>query len=302
MKHLFLVTVIFLLISPAAFGQTAPAAPSAEMTAATKLIQENKWPEAEKAFLELVKTEQNNARAWFYLGFARHSQEKWEAAIEAFKKNVEIGKGAAGMYNVAAGYARMNKKDEAFEWLEKALKNGAAFTTDINADVDFENIRPDARFKQMLELVEQQKNPCLYSEEARQFDFWIGDWDVYVNGNKVGENLVEREVAGCTLVENWKSRGGQTGKSLNAYNPSTKKWKQFYVGSQGGVLEFEGVYKDKILHLEGESLAANGTKIINILEFHDLPDKSVRQLWKQSTDAGKTWSVVWDGIYKRKEK
>jgi hypothetical protein len=31
-------------------------------------------------------------------------------------------------------------------------------------------------------------------------------------------------------------------------------------------------------------------------------DGSIRQVWKQSTDDGKTWKVEFDGIYKRKAK
>jgi hypothetical protein len=29
------------------------------------------------------------------------------------------------------------------------------------------------------------------------------------------------------------------------------------------------------------------------------PDSRVRQLWESSTDGGKTWSVVFDGLYER---
>jgi hypothetical protein len=28
------------------------------------------------------------------------------------------------------------------------------------------------------------------------------------------------------------------------------------------------------------------------------PDGSVRQLWEQSTDEGKTWQVAFDGLYR----
>ncbi len=55
------------------------------------------------------------------------------------------------------------------------------------------------------------------------------------------------------------------------------------------------------MRLEGDTIGANGVKTMNILEFHDLPDKTVRQLWKQSTDGGKTWITVWDSIYFRKK-
>jgi tetratricopeptide (TPR) repeat protein len=304
MKHkILMTTAIFLMIgltTQIAFAQQ-PSTPSPEMVAANKLVQDKKWKEAENAFDKIVKSEPKNARAWFMLGLSKHSQGKWKEAIEAFKKNVELANAPFGMYNVAAGYSQLNKKDEAFEWLEKALTNGAAFGSNISADADFANIKGDTRFKKMLEIVDQQINPCMYSAEARQFDFWIGDWDVFVQGRKVGENLVEREVNGCILVENWKNTGGGTGKSINVYNAVRKKWKQFYVGSQGAVLEFEGEYKDKILHMTSETIDTAGAKTMHILEFRDLPDKTVRQLWKQSTDNGKTWNTVWDSIYKRKE-
>ena len=302
MKHKILIsTVIFLLIGMITqniFAQQQK--PSAEMVAANKLIREKKWKDAENAFAKLVESNPKSARAWFFLGFAKHSQNKWAGAIEAFKKTVEIAKAPAAMYNVAAGYSQLNKKDEAFEWLEKAVKAGAG--GNIKADKDFDNIKSDARFAKMVQLADKQRNPCKYSEKARQFDFWIGDWDVFVRGRKVGENLVELEVQSCTLVENWKNTGGGTGKSLNVYNAAKKKWQQFYVGGQGGVLEFQGELKDKIMHFTSETVGPNGQKIMHILEFHNLPDKTVRQRWQQSTDGGKTWNTVWDSIYKRKAK
>lgn len=302
MRSKFLIAILIMigLTAQISFGQQQ--APSPQMVAANKLVQAQKWNEAEKAFTKIVKDEPKNGRAWFMLGYARHSQKNWSGAIKAFEKNVEISKSPIGMYNIAAGYAQLNKKDAAFEWLEKALNNGAWTRVNLKADKDFENIKSDARFKEMLGLVDKKRRPCMYSKEARQFDFWIGDWDVFVNGNKVGENLVEMEVNGCTLVENWKNTGGGTGKSLNVYNSSKKKWQQFYIGSQGGVLEFEGELKDNILYFTGETINPQGNKIMHILEFFDLPDKTVRQRWKQSTDGGKTWNTVWDSIYKKKEK
>ena len=271
------------------------------MSAANEFAKQKKWAEAEKAFAAIVKTDPKNGRAWFNLGFARHSQEKWADAIEAFKMTVEISQNPSAIYNVAAGYARLGNKDLAFEWLEKALTNGGAFGSNISGDPDFETIRTDPRFTKMLEIVERATNPCKYQTESRQFDFWMGDRDVLVAGRKDGENLVEMELQGCTLVENWKNSGGGTGKSLNTYNSATGKWKQFYVDSTGSVLEFEGGFKDGVMHLEGQTAGANGAKIMHILEFHDLADKTVRQAWQQSTDDGKTWTTVWDSIYVRKK-
>ena len=273
------------------------------MAAAGKLVQAKKWSEAEKAYLAIVKSKPKHANAWFMLGISRHSQSNWTGAIEAFKKNVAISNAGRGMYNIAAGYSRLNKKEEAFEWLEKALNNGAAFGTNIDADKDFDNIRADGRFQKMKEIVKQKRNPCMYSKEARQFDFWLGDWDVFVQGRKVGENLIELDTQGCTLVESWKNNGGGKGKSLNVYNAATKQWQQFYVSGQGNVFLFEGNYrpKEKNMYFTAETLGSNGGKVLHIFEFFDLPDKTVQQRWKQSTDGGKTYTTVWDSIYKKKK-
>lgn len=44
------------------------------------------------------------------------------------------------------------------------------------------------------------------SAEHRQFDFWIGNWEVYgANGKLAGTNRVEKILAGCVLQENWQS-------------------------------------------------------------------------------------------------
>ena len=143
--------------------------------------------------------------------------------------------------------------------------------------------------------------PCLNSEKTKEFDFWLGDWDVLVNGKKVGENFVEKKLDGCTLVEKWKANSGGTGMSLNSFNPATQKWKQFYVGSGGSTLEFEGVLEKNVMRMEGSSIGQNGKIILHKLDFHLLPDETVRQHWQQSYDKGNKWTTVWDSIYVKKK-
>ncbi len=58
--------------------------------------------------------------------------------------------------------------------------------------------------------------------------------------------------------------------------------------------------KEKIMYFTAETIGPKGGKIMHIFTFHDLPDKTVRQWWQQSTDGGKTWNSVWDSIYKKK--
>jgi hypothetical protein len=55
--------------------------------------------------------------------------------------------------------------------------------------------------------------PCT-SEKHRQFDFWVGEWDVTENGQPAGHNKIVLVHGNCALNENWTSaRSGFSGAS-----------------------------------------------------------------------------------------
>jgi len=57
-------------------------------------------------------------------------------------------------YNVACMYSRLNKKDEAFEYLDRAIEQAAAgeeMVNRIEEDPDFDNLRKDPRYPKALE-------------------------------------------------------------------------------------------------------------------------------------------------------
>ncbi|HVT73043.1 MAG TPA: hypothetical protein VHD61_07890 [Lacunisphaera sp.] len=135
--------------------------------------------------------------------------------------------------------------------------------------------------------------------EARQFDFWIGEWDVAApNGKQVGTSRIELVAKGYGLLENWTGAGGADGKSLNSYNVARKQWQQYWVGT-GGVLELAGGLVDGSMVMSGEHVVG-GTPTIERITWTPLPDGVVRQHWEQSTDGGKTWTTAFDGRYHKK--
>jgi hypothetical protein len=138
--------------------------------------------------------------------------------------------------------------------------------------------------------------PCS-SPEYRQFDFWVGDWIVYnPRGQQVGTNRIEKIEGGCGLQENWVAASGGTGRSINAYHATTGKWVQHWVGAGGSVLLLEGGYDGEKMMLTGRSLSA-GKETRDRITWSRVPGGKVRQLWEQSTDGQKTWTVAFDGIY-----
>ena len=151
-------------------------------------------------------------------------------------------------------------------------------------------------------LAQSKPAPAL-PPESRQFDFWLGAWDVTTpDGKPVGTNTIEPIAGGAGLLENWTgypAPGGGTGKSLNAYNAGKKQWQQFWVGSGGGVLELSGALLDGNMVLTGEHVV-RGKPTTERITWTPNGDGSVRQLWEQSIDGGKTWTTAFDGKYVRK--
>lgn len=148
----------------------------------------------------------------------------------------------------------------------------------------------------------QGPSPCANAPERRRFDFWTGNWDVMnKDGVLVGRSNVHAVSGGCGLLENWTSLRGPTGKSLNAYNPQTHQWQQYWVGQGGLVTEYrESEWNGKSLSFAARPPASADSLPTLRLTFTPLDDGSVRQHGEQSTDGGKTWNTTYDFYYRRR--
>jgi hypothetical protein len=143
--------------------------------------------------------------------------------------------------------------------------------------------------------------PCDARPEHRQFDFWIGEWDVTVKGQAAGTNSIQLILDKCVLQENWTGSKGGVGKSFNFFNAATNRWQQTWVDNGGGVLEFSGEFRDGAMRFQGETPNKGGGKTLNRMTFTPLPDEKVRQVIENSKDDGKTWTVGFDGLYSRRK-
>jgi hypothetical protein len=140
--------------------------------------------------------------------------------------------------------------------------------------------------------------PCMSGEVYRQLDFWAGDWDVTTpQGKKAGTNSIQKMLDGCLLLENWSGTGGNGGKSMNYFDPATKKWAQIWVDGGGGVIAFVGEFKDGAMRFQGTHVEKAGTKVLSRMSLTPLPNGHVRQFIEESQDEGRTWAVWFEGDY-----
>jgi hypothetical protein len=147
----------------------------------------------------------------------------------------------------------------------------------------------------------QAARPTCDSAVYRQFDFWVGDWEVTTAGKPAGTNLVTREENGCVIHEHWTGSNGGTGQSLNFYDRGDGQWHQVWVSNSGGVLNLAGSFADGTLTFRGETKQADGTRLTHRLSFHLNSDRTVRQFWEVSSDGGTTWATSFDGVYRKRK-
>jgi hypothetical protein len=148
--------------------------------------------------------------------------------------------------------------------------------------------------------------PGCPAPEHRQFDFWVGHWDVRMpDGRLAGTNHIERALGGCALVERWTGAGPSRGLSINFYDAAAGRWRQSWIDNQGQPLLLAGGLRDGRMVLEsalpdsaGRGGAAPAAR--QRVTWTPLPGGDVRQLWESSTDGGATWRAVFDGRYTRR--
>lgn len=142
------------------------------------------------------------------------------------------------------------------------------------------------------------EDPPCGDPRARQFDFWIGDWEVInSDGSVAGRDLVAPILDDCVLQESWSGISGSAGTSLNFFDTARGTWRQFWVWRDGTTLELEGGLVDGTMVMTGRSLE-EGQPVRNRIAWTPRPDRTVRQQWEISRDDGQTWNTIFDGTYR----
>lgn len=136
--------------------------------------------------------------------------------------------------------------------------------------------------------------------EHDQFDFWVGNWDVYRTDTNalVAHSLIEKLYGGCAVRENWMPIGGTGGGSLNSYRPASKHWEQYWTDSGNNMNVYVGGLEDSKMVLTGTSHASNGSDSSVRMVYEKLADGSVTQTGYTSPDSGKTWQLSYKLVYR----
>ena len=142
--------------------------------------------------------------------------------------------------------------------------------------------------------------PCT-APEFRQFDFWVGDWDTFevVEPSKiVARNHVTRMIGGCALREVYQQTDGLVGESFSTYDASRGTWHQSWVTNRGTLLLLDGGLEGDRMTLTATEKSSEGTTSL-LRAVWRREDAAVRETAERSTDGGKTWTPVFDIVFRK---
>lgn len=289
----------FIVITFAAAGSPA-FADKAERDAADVLFAAGELGKAGDAYEAYLAANEEDGYGWFRLAYARHMGGDYTAASTAYERADALGFAPIlTKYNHACVLAKMGDADAAWTTLENALEAGYGDGANLEADEELMSLRKRDGFADLVERANRNGAPCEYDERFREFDFWIGEWEVLMtNGARAGTNRIERAIKGCVLIENWSSSLGGTGMSMNYFDASIDKWRQDWVDASGGGIHYVGGLVDGEMVFEGDNYNPDGTSQLSRMTFTPNDDGTVRQYIEQSEDEGKTWAPWFDGLYK----
>lgn len=133
------------------------------------------------------------------------------------------------------------------------------------------------------------------------FDFWVGEWDVYSNDeakNYLGHNSITKHYGDCLIMEEWQGASGGAGTSMNYFNSVTAEWRQVWVAN-GYSIDYAGGLDDNgAMVLEGfiyNYRQAAKTPFRGIWTPRD--DGSVVQHFDIYNTDNEEWSVWFEGLY-----
>ena len=195
----------------------------------------------------------------------------------------------------ARAFAQNGDKGNALAALEQLTAGGYANTEQLLGENDLLSVRADDRWPKIVEKVRANAHPCRNGAEYRQFDFWLGEWDVQTAaGGPAATSSIQLILDQCVIFENF-TASNYTCKSFSSWVAPAKEWKQHYVDSSGNNSEWSGKLED------GKMVFITHSGGLQRMTYSKEGPDRVRQLIESSTDDGKTWSVGFDGMYVRRK-
>jgi hypothetical protein len=269
---------------------------------ATLAFEQGRWADAIDAYSRIVEADPDYGVSLLRIAQAQRELGRHAAALETLQRAHAVEAPEAMVdFERARNLAALGRLDDAIASLEIADHAGLRALTTLASARELAPLRGQDRFQRVERSVRARVYPCESMPAAREFDFWVGRWEVRLpDGTLVGHNTITKGDGGCSLIEAWEGAGGAAGSSISFFSPSMDQWRQIWVGSGGTLIDISGGWVDGAMRMQGtieyvaqdQVLAFRGTWLTN-------DDGMVRQQMEEYDLATQSWRSWFDGFYRR---
>lgn len=278
---------------------------------AAEFYANQNWSEAINAYQAITAEQSENESAWYRLAQAHIQLKQGELALNA---NAQLAKAKQipktfVLYQKAQALGLLGQTESMWKNLETASSQGYGNLKNFKTDAIFAKFQDSEQYLAINQAIDKNARPCMYDEKYREFDFWLGEWEVYgtldKSGAKAGHNSITRAEQGCLILESWQGAGGSTGMSMNYYDGIKGQWVQRWVSGGGAVIDYAGglIEQDgkNVMRLVGKIYYASKLQQPQVRDFRGtwtpLDHGVVQQFFEESIDGGETWKVWFNGYY-----
>ena len=305
-----LVSLLVLAIRLSAQGSSAtPQPPADSLQRAAAAFAQGDWKASFDAYVALAKAYPQHPLSRFRVGVSLMELGRLAEAESNMRQAETLGvPPAQAAYRLAQLLAEQGKTEMAFKELDRAVTNRLpVLASALETDKHFASLRSQPHWAVAMDALDAVTRPCMHDARAREFDFWLGDWDVRAVGQPpvgpAARNTVTVEDNGCVIVEHWSAPSGSEGQSFNIFDRSYGVWRQTWVDNGGGQHDYRGSLKGGNMVYLGDTPAPNGQlgRVPTKLTFFHISADSVRQFSEISRDSGRTWQFNYDLMYVRRK-
>lgn len=290
------------VLASASTNVLAQALPAADP--GTLAFEQGRWEDVITEYRAILAASPEDRMSWLRIAQAERELGRHEAALATLDEARRASAPEAMVeLERARNFLALDQRDEALDALEAADHLGLRARELLEESPEFDSIRSDERFELVELSVRARVLPCESSTAAKQFDFWLGRWEVrQPNGTLVGYDTITKRDGGCTLHEQWDGYAGASGTSLSFYLPSREQWRQVWVGSGATMIDMTGSLIDGEMRMEGTIEYMEPNRVAAFRgTWAVAADGRVRQRLEEFDIATGAWVLWFDGLFRRAE-
>lgn len=232
----------------------------------------------------------------FYAGAAYLRLDLLDSAESALNRARELDyqPKAFVYYHLGMLAAQRNESEIAFRYLDSVsnFSNPIFFPSQ---DSLFAPVKGNIKYAEICDQIKAKVYPCTSDPRYTKLDFWLGNWEVFVDGIKRANSEISKPEGECILYEQYNTVGDFKGQSANFYDPETGGWHQIWITYKGKVTHYYEVQSELgFLWLETAENAQPRLRMT--YELKD--DGNVQQLMYIYDQEKSNWKEIFKGIYK----